>query len=166
MSFIVPLTRGYSAQISEEDSALVSNYKWSASVRKTRVYAVAYAGGGRKSSKLIYMHRLIAGAAAGQMVDHINGNGLDNRRENLRCATRSENNANQMPMRGGVSRFKGVWMNSSRFKKWTAEITKDGTSYRKTFYSEETAAEWYDQMASKLFGQFAKTNQGVKHECA
>ncbi len=166
MSIAIPLTRGYSAIVSVDDIDLVSRYRWSASVRKNRVYAVAYAGGGRLHTKLIYMHRLIAGAPAGQDVDHINGNGLDNRRVNLRCASRSENNAKQRPIRASKSGHKGVWMNGNRFKKWTAEITKDGEAHRATFYDEKAAAEWYDQMAIKLFGQFAKTNSGARHECA
>ena len=104
------------------------------------------------------MHRLVTSAPAGADVDHINGDGLDNRRENLRCATRSQNNANQRCIRAGKSRFKGVWMNSNKFKKWTAEISKDGKTVSKTFFSEEEAGNWYDRMANQMFGEFAKTN--------
>lgn len=156
----VPLTRGYAAIIDAADAELVAAYKWSASVRKTRVYAVAYAGGGRKAMKLVYMHRLLSGAVAGDEVDHRNSNSLDNRRANLRCVSRSQNNANQRPIRGGTSRFKGVCLCANKFKKWKAQIKNGACQFSATFYDEESAARWYDDMAIKLFGRFARINFG------
>jgi hypothetical protein len=100
------------------------------------------------------MHRLFAGAP-GMDVDHINGNGLDNRRCNLRPATRSQNNMNRAKRRG-VSKFKGV---SPKRGKWRAYL-KTGKKQHNlgVFESEYDAARAYDVKAKEMFGEFARVN--------
>jgi hypothetical protein len=91
-------------------------------------------------------------------VDHINGNGLDNRRANLRLCTLVENNRNTQKRRGCVSEFKGVTYRPSRNKPWLAKVCVGKTSYSRSLATELEAALAYDEMAKKHFGEFAKLN--------
>jgi len=101
------------------------------------------------------MHRLIMGNPQGMEVDHINGNGLDNRRCNLRVVTTSQNQANQHARRGRSS-FKGVFKQRSR---WRARIhvQQKGINLG-SFLTEEEAARAYDAAALHYFGEHACLN--------
>jgi hypothetical protein len=90
-------------------------------------------------------------------IDHINGDGLDNRRENLRICNHQQNSGNQGP-RGGSSRFKGVcWHKNHRI--WAAFIGIDfKQKHLGHFHTEEEAARAYDVAALEHFGEFAKLN--------
>src|SRR5688572_14268873 len=86
----IPLTRGYVALVDSGDVASVAPYRWHVDLRIRGGQPFGYAAsiqGGRK----VYMHRLILGAPRGMDVDHENRDGLDNRRCNIRVATRSQN---------------------------------------------------------------------------
>lgn len=102
----------------------------------------------------VSMHRLVVGAEAGDVVDHINGNGMDNRRENLRIATPQENARNRRPMDGS---FKGV---KRAGKRWRAMIKVDGGKRLLIgdFDTAEKAAYAYNLAAVLHFGEFAWTN--------
>lgn len=126
----------------------------------------------RPEQKQFIMHRVIMNAPKSTqiVVDHINCNGLDNRRSNLRFANRSQNRANGVsPRIKKTSLFKGVSLNKiktlSRYKKWytyyywKAEITCNGKNYfLGRFKSETEAAKAYDKKAKELFGEFALCN--------
>jgi len=102
------------------------------------------------------MHILITGYKIGRRVDHINGNGLDNRRSNLRIATSQQNNRNRKICNLNTSGFKGVRLDRN---KWRADIRIDGK--RKNlgrFVNPEAAAAAYDEAARKYFGEFATLN--------
>lgn len=106
---------------------------------------------------LQYEHRLVAGAVKGQLVDHINGDTLDNRLENLRLCSIKENSRN-VRGREGTSRYKGVYF-QKRARKWCASIRVDyKLIYLGLFELEEKAAEAYDLAAISHFGEFAKPN--------
>jgi hypothetical protein len=148
----IKLSSGHEAIVDDEDFALVSGRPWSISRSGQNLYALW----GRRSGT-VSMHRLIAGAKSGQFVDHVNGNGLDNRRENLRICTRQENLWNQRK-RGVRSRFKGVHPRPGR-KRWQAIITIDSKlKALGTFDTEEEAARAYDAKALELRGSFASLN--------
>lgn len=163
----VPLSKGFCATVDDEDYQRVMQHKWHAKVVKRsdgseRVYAQrsVWKDGKQQTVKL---HRFILESASGKEVDHINGNGLDNTRANLRLVSRRENMRNRMPQRfnDGVetrSSFKGVsW--HSRNKAWRAQIGHEGKMiHLGNFPTEEAAAHAYDSAARELFGEFAKPN--------
>jgi hypothetical protein len=100
------------------------------------------------------------GAMPGQLVDHINGNGLDCRRENLRLCTAKENAHNRKPWaKAKISKFKGVTRYHPRRPGWDAQICSDGkVLYLGHFATEEEAARAYDSAARDAFGDFALLN--------
>ncbi len=153
----VPLSQGLAAIVDEGDAGEIAQHRWFAGKRKNTFYGVRH-NPSPTGPRLIYMHRTIL-VTAGK-VDHINGDGLDNRRCNLRAASDAENarNMRKAVNRNCSSRFKGV----SRKKRagcWVANICVD---YKKVhlgyFKSEEDAARAYDAAAVSLFGAFARTN--------
>lgn len=160
----IPLTRGKYAIVDDEDYKWLSQWKWYARQNKRWGF---YA---RTNSKYIMgeprfgieMHRFIIGAKRGQIVDHINRNTLDNRKENLRFVTYSQNCINAKPRTDGVSKFKGVY---SRDKKtyplhpWVAQIKYKKKTYNLGYFStEEDAARAYDKKAWELCPKHAYLN--------
>lgn len=120
--------------------------------------------GHRRTQKTVLMHRIILGKSG--LVDHINGDTLDNRRKNLRPASRSQNGANQKVRSSNRSGFKGVnWKKPGpNFKKnptgkWAARISLDNRRIHIGYFSTaEEAAKAYDTAAKTHFGEFAKPN--------
>lgn len=147
----IPLTGGGYAIVDDDDFARVSAYRWRAQKGKRGcLYAV--------SARAKLMHRLIMDPKVGSFVDHINGDGLDNRRANLRVCTHAQNMANQRKREGTMSRFKGVYITGSG--KYGASIESAGkTVHLGTFAEEERAARQYDRAARVFFGNFARTNE-------
>lgn len=104
------------------------------------------------------LSRLILDAPKYLVVDHIDGNPLDNRRENLRLVSQRDNRRNSVkPAIGATSQYKGVCQPSGR-KRWLANIYDGRRIYLGTFGSERDAAEAYDTAARKLFGECAALN--------
>jgi hypothetical protein len=106
----------------------------------------------------VYLHRLLMNAVQTQQVDHANGNSLDNRRENLRFCTSSQNSQNRR--RTSTSGFKGVSLKPRyKSKPWEANIKVAGKlKYLGRFQTPEEAAKAYDSAARDMFGEFAHTN--------
>jgi hypothetical protein len=108
------------------------------------------------SSNIVYMHRVIMNAPAGKIVDHQNREGLDNRKSNLRLATRSQNNCNRKQKKG-TSKYRGVCC--IKPKKWRAYISFNGIyKHLGYFENEEDAARAYDKAAKELHREFAVLN--------
>jgi hypothetical protein len=98
------------------------------------------------------------GRREGMEIDHIDGNGLNCQRANLRWATRAQNMANRRKLRKGANRFKGVSF-LARLDKYQAYIGSGGTRrYLGVFTSEENAARAYDRAALDMYGPFASLN--------
>jgi hypothetical protein len=152
----IALNQGRVALIDDEDMGLVSGFAWRAYYRDgLHWYAHAQARRPDRTWTKISMHRLIMGLVVGdpRFVDHINNNGLDNRRHNMRFATPAENVRYCRPDRGSSSRFKGVTLH--RCGRWQAQIVR---TYIGLFASEEDAARAYDEEAARQFGEFAWLN--------
>lgn len=116
---------------------------------------------GTVNGKHTLMHRLITGAPPGVPVDHKDGNGLNNRRGNLRRATTGKNKQNAKKRSHDLSsRYKGVSREPRHGYKWIAQIRVDGKLFvLGRFDSEEQAAEAYNCAALKYFGEFAHVNK-------
>lgn len=154
----VELTNGQTAVIDAADVPLVHHRLWQAKFRCGIWYAV--------SSKEGPMHRTIMGLAEGEspevFIDHIDGNGLNNCRDNLRTCENRENLRNSKKRtvagRKPLSRFKGVTKCSGQ-RGWRAQIMRDGVKVNLGNYAtEEMAARVYDMAAREYFGKFARTN--------
>ena len=150
---LVNLTGGHVAIVDDADLPIVSTHRWKTLTVGRSRYAVRNGAGG----KAILMHRLLLNPDPEQLVDHINHNGLDNRRANLRACTAMQNQWNRKKHHGS-SRFKGVHWNS-REKAWHAQIRVGGQSSFLGYYAtQEDAAAAYDRAAETAHGEFACLN--------
>jgi len=143
------LAAGRVALVDDADMAMVSQYSWSIHRSKPgREYVRGFVRG--SGGQRIYLHQLIAGKGA----DHRNGDGLDNRRGNLRpAATRSQNGANQGARKG---RYKGVFWSGSAY---IAQVQVNRhRQHLGSFRVEEDAARAYDAAALAAWGEFARLN--------
>lgn len=121
----IPLSRGLFALVDEADFETVNQHKWFASKGSRTFYAARNVVlDGRRT--VVRMHQVLLGMPKDVDIDHVNGDGLDNRRANLRTTSRSQNNFNQhRKQRGCSSKYRGVtW---SRYHgKWQAQIKAHG----------------------------------------
>ncbi len=159
MSRTIPLSRGYVAVVDDEDYEWLSERKWFATQDRKNVSTYAYRTEMRNGrTRYISMHRVILDAPKGMTVDHIDGNGLNNTRANLRLATVAQNTRNMKIKSGYSSRFKGVhW--ATRPKRWRATIHVGDKIFSLGEYrDEERAALAYDEAARHHFGEFARLN--------
>lgn len=147
----ITLQNGSLAIIDKENINWLSKYKW-------YLDKDGYVFCTRPTRR---MHRLIIGANPGQLVDHINGNKIDNRKENLRICNYNQNAANRKKQKNNSSGFKGVdyFPYRTSYKKWRAGIRGDLIGY---FENKIDAAKAYDKAALKIFGEFARLNFGEK----
>ena len=156
----IPLTKGKFAIVDPEDYEHLNIYKWHASKNASTYYAKRNLYPKKKSMPgSVSMHRQIMNAPAGLFIDHINYNGLDNRKANLRFASRTQNNRHtRRTLNPGKSKFKGVsWYN--REKRWVVRITANGrTRYVGYFKDEIEAAKAYDHATKKYHREFAALN--------
>lgn len=153
----IPLSNGSFTLIDIDNFDVVCTHRWHLNKKdRSTSYAASVIDGEK-----IKLHQLLLGKIDGFIVDHINGDGLDNRRSNLRLVTQSQNHMNQKKRKDGTSPFKGVGWDKIKGK-WRAFIRKDGFQITiGHFNSEEEAALAYDQKAKKLFGEFARTNSDI-----
>jgi hypothetical protein len=145
------------ALVDEEDFERVNQYKWYANKVGLNWYAVRVA----EDNSSILLHRFILGLESGDSeVDHINGDGLDCRKANLRLCTHSQNMANREKPKTvrPTSQYKGVYYKVSE-RKWVAQIMINYKhKYLGSFKNEEDAARAYDTAAVEAWGEFARIN--------
>lgn len=158
----IPLTRGYEAIVDNDDYDRLCHWKWQLKLvgQHKMKYAGTYIPNGTRHGKSIKMEFFIINVPSGFLIDHKNGNGLDNRKENLRIATYQQNafnrNKTNIPT---YSQYKGVTKNWKSPKCWQAQI-RDGnkTLFLGSFPCQFCAALAYDMAAIERSREFANTN--------
>jgi hypothetical protein len=138
---------GNIAIIDDEDYNKISHCKWYLYSDSHNQYA---RNKGNQS-----MHRLIVGAKNGEIVDHKDGNGLNNRNNNLRICTHSQNLANRKVLKKTGSKYLGVYKDK---RCWVASCRKNKVLHRKYVSTEVQAAIEYNKMAIMYHGEFARLN--------
>jgi hypothetical protein len=155
----IPLTQGYFAIVDADDYENLSQYKWHVKVKRNGCYACRAEG-----KKKISMHRQILNAPPGMHCDHINHNGLDNRKANLRLCTPQQNSFNQRPRANSTSSYKGVFWDALK-RKWRAQIKHNNRFIHIGYFEcEADAAIAYDDYAIDLLGEFAWLNHHHRPE--
>ncbi len=145
---------GKFALVDDSDYEYLNQFNWHIHKKPKTSYV-------RRNKKLengrmsgIEMHREIMKPSKGLLVDHINHNGLDNRKSNLRTCTHSQSLANRSF--GGKSKYKGVYYTKTG---WSTQITHNKkNNYLGIFKNEVEAAKCYDEAAKRLHGKFANLN--------
>jgi len=169
----IPLTQGKIALVDGEDYERVNQYKWQVAKRKNCWYAIHdFKKHMKDKTDAVLMHRFILSSKKGEEIDHINNNGLDNRKSNLRKVSHSQNMMNQRKTHG-TSKYKGVsWITEK--KKWDVRLQYNKKQIRMGYFIDEIeAAKCYDNLAKAIFGEYARLNfpettekviEGVKAE--
>lgn len=143
------------ALIDDSDYPLISQFRW----HVVHPYRKCFYAGTQHNGRLVLMHRMILGANKGQLIDHINHNGIDNRRKNLRFCTPTQNCMNKTkrhckndtPYKGIYRGYKGTWRACIRLSNVTIHLGSHKT--------QEDAARAYNKEAKRLFGKFAHLNK-------
>jgi len=150
----IQLTQGKVALVDDEDYEMVDAYKWS---YHHNGYAVTNWNKAEGRMKFLSMHRLILGELVkGKVTDHINGNGIDNRRENLRVCSQGENTFNQKKSKSNTSGYKGVFLQG---RKWKTQIRIKGKIHYIGYFSDKVeAAKAYNEAAKIYHGEFSRLN--------
>lgn len=156
----LPISKGHVVLVDDEDYEALSVHRWQAmrhaNCKSWYAYRITTVNQKRVA---IYMHRQILGVTdPANEVDHRNGNGLDNRRSNLRIGTSNQNRFNVARYKSNTSGYKGVSRRSGT-NRWSAAIK----AYKQYFYlgsfaSAEEAARAYDKAAREKHGEYAWTN--------
>lgn len=164
---------GYTFMIDDMDYLIVSKYHWIGWVSQKRlsdgslgvphVYVYAHFYKNNKDSQLL-LHRLIMDAPSDRQVDHIDGNGLNNCKSNLRLCTLPQNLMNKCKKPTNTTGYKGVYRHKGT-RKWRAQIsTNNRAMHLGSFTTKEQAALAYNAAAFKYYGEFAKLNQLTKED--
>ncbi len=148
----IELTQGKHAIIDDEDFDLVNVYTWCALKKGGNWYVSSH-----KHNKILYIHRLIMNPKKNEQVDHKNGDGLDNRKQNLRICNNQQNAFNAKG-RQKTSKYKGVsWFKQT--KRWRTVIMLNKKQIHIGYFEDEIeASKAYNKKAKELFGEFARIN--------
>jgi hypothetical protein len=147
--------RGMFVLLDAADVPLAQEYRWYVSTFKHLLYATAYE---RRTQRVTSLHRVLMQPADGLVVDHIDGNGLNCTRDNMRVVSQRANTRNRKAKPFGTSRYKGVSYRAV-VNKWEAGIrTDNGDLYLGQFPTEDDAGRAYDSAAHHFFGEHARFN--------
>ena len=158
----VPLSQGYVATVDAADAELIAGQKWSATVQLRSDGSVRAVYAQRRQvvngiKRPVLMHRVIAGETQGLEVDHIDGDGLNNTRANLRLVSRAQNAHNRKPQANTLTGLKGVAFDG-RKGRWVARIMRDGKRfYLGYFDSADKAGAAYAEASARIHGEFGRS---------
>lgn len=156
---LIPLSQGLFAQVDDDDFEFLDQWKWSADKSYNTWYARRTEHLGNCKLVRIRMHRLIMQITDRKVfIDHKDGNGLNNQKDNLRICSCSNNGANRR-VKAGTSKYLGVnW--DKQNNRWKAQIHKNGLNYYLGNFKNETdAAIAYNNAATIHHGEFANLNK-------
>ena len=145
--------KGFEVIVDDEDYERVSKYYWTLAKRGKHYYA--------KNHSIGYLHRLILNPPRTKLIDHINCNGLDNRKENLRLCNHSQNKCNRERNFQNKSGYKGVYRSDTKEVKWNARISFGNIKSKHIgiFKTKKEAALAYNEAAKRYHGEYAKLNE-------
>lgn len=149
----IKLTQDKYTIIDFDDYGLISNYKWYAHKKGNSFYVNS-----KIKSKTIFLHRVILDPPENMHVDHINGDGLDNRRCNIRIVVHHQNMMNRNKRKDNISKYKGVYKRKD-CNRYAARIVFNGkTIHLGNFLTDYDAARAYNEAAKKYFGEYSRLN--------
>lgn len=157
----IPLTRGLFALVDQEDADRVNQFKWHSITGKNgNSYALRKGPRSQRPRKSILLHNFILGISGDQEADHIDLDGLNNRRSNLRIGTHQTNCYNRRAPKGTKYGLKGVSFDKDcTIRPWSAKITACGKErYLGQFPTKSDAARACNEAATRLHGEFARLN--------
>lgn len=153
----IQLTRGRIALVDDEDFDRLNIRKWYPSVKHHKKSPNEYYAVCRINGKQSLMHRVILNAPQGLQVDHIDGDGLNNQKANLRLVTQSQNGCNRDKARKNKTGYKGVFPSGNGFR------ARIGLDYKKvdvgSFNTAREAAIAYNNAALRIHGEYAYLNK-------
>jgi hypothetical protein len=168
----IPLTQNRFAKVDPEDYIWLSQFRWCCKTGKDTCYAIRHIQDHGRTKRIhmhrhiqdhgrtkrIHMHRQIMDTPDNMICDHVNHDGLDNRKRNCRNCTIEQNNANRRSARGASSQYIGVsWC--PRRKKWVSYIKHKGKARNLGLFDLETdAARAHDRAAWEIWGEYANLN--------
>lgn len=154
----IKLTQGKCALVDDADFERLNQFKWCAVKARHLWYAIRSTGR-RPNRKNVGMHNFVLPTEPGYTPDHKDGNGLNNQRDNLRPATKLQQQGNKRKQAGCASKYKGVRPHASKRNPWEAQIRRNGKlCHLGNFSTQELAARAYDAAAREFFGEFANCN--------
>lgn len=156
---MITISQDKQVKVDDDDYEFLNQYKWHFTTKGYAARRVHYPSS-RKNPiyKVFLMHRVIKFADKDFQVDHINSDKLDNRKENLRLCTNSQNHMNKQLQSNSTSGYKGVHFDKLR-NVWRARITHNRQSINLGSYKDpQEAAQAYNTKAKELFGEFALLN--------
>jgi hypothetical protein len=162
----IELTHGQKTLVSDEDFEMLSKYHWMARLQEGKYRAFAEKWHKGKRTRIV-MSRLIVDSPKNMVVDHINGDTLDNRRDNLRICTRTQNLQNRKLNKNSKSGYKGVTAFTVKIKTkiyfyWRVWVSKDSKNVSLGYFKDKReAALIYNNYAVRNYGEFAKLNDIV-----
>lgn len=155
----IKLTQGKYALVDNKDFERLNKFKWHFKSKKNKFHGTGYAYKWGANNKRMFMHHMVLKRKNGKFNDHINGNGLDNRRKNLRYCSAAQNMWNRGKYLKNNSKYKGAHWHTTN-KTWVANISVNGKQFHLgTFESEICAAKAYNVAAKKHHGEFACLNR-------